>query len=318
VGGIFLGEVLYRLSSMVLDGGGLHPSAARYWGAGLVSPTTGLTRALSGNRYRTRLEEPIPASIELRLGGSFSGSAYAEGQRWATGGLVQGSVQVTHGLPVGDWTLRKPFDHFDFNGSIVASEEPWIVLQVRGLLEGGDYGGGSSRGFWGLWGLYDMTTLQPFRASTSAVGFGTTGQWAASNGVALQGTALIAAGFGAAGAREASELTPNYHYGLGALAILEAKIIAGDRGAVRASARQYYVGGWVSPESKGDENIAYQTFGATLRVIGRHAIGLEITRARRWAGFPDRPDTFNSFAQAIAYYAIVSDQTMGSGLTLAR
>jgi hypothetical protein len=63
--------------------------------------------------------------------------------------------------------------------------------------------------------------------------------------------------------------------------------------------------------------VSYQTFGATLRVIGRHAVGLEVTRARRWAGFPDRPDTFNSFSQAVAYYAVVSDKTMGSGLTLA-
>jgi hypothetical protein len=317
VGGVFLGEVLFRLSSMVLDSGGLRPPAWRYWAAGLVSPTAGLTRALTGNRYRTRLEEPIPASIELRFGGSFSGSAYTAGDRWATGGLVSGLVQVTHGLPVGDWRLRKPFDHFDFVGSIVARDgDPWLVLQVRGLLKGDDYGGGASRGFWGLWGLYDMTTLQLFRVSTSAVGFGTTGQWAAANGLALQGTAIVAGGFGAAGAREASELTPDYHYGLGALGILEAKIIAADRGVVRVSARQYHIGGWVSPESRGDEIVSYQTFGATLRVIGRHAVGLEVTRARRWAGFPDRPDTFDSFAQAVAYYAIVSDKTMGSGLAL--
>lgn len=317
VGGIFLGEVLFRLSSLVLDGGGMHPSATRYWAAGLVSPTTGLTRALTGNRYRTRLEEPIPAAVEVRVGGSFSGSAYTAGDRWTTGGLVSTSVNVTHGLPAGDWKLRKPFDHFDFTASVVASDEPWLVLQVRGLLHGDDYGVGASRGFWGLWGIYDMTTLEPFRVSVSAVGFGTTGQWAASNGVAVQGTALIAGGFGAAGAREASELTPDYHYGLGGLGLLEAKIIAADRGVVRVAARQYHVGGWVSPESKGDEVVSYQTFGATLRVIGRHAVGLEVTRARRWAGFPDRPDTFNSFSQAVAYYAIVSDKTMGSGLTLA-
>ena len=317
VGGTFLGEVLFRLSSMVLDGGGLRPGAARLWAAGLISPPVGLTRAFTGNRYRTRSEERIPASLELRLGGSFSGSAYTSGSRWATGGLVSGTIQVTHGLPVGDWKLRKPFDHFDFEGSVVASaDEPWLVLQVRGLLHGGDYGGGASRGFWGLWGLYDMTTLQPFRVSTSGLGFGTTGQWAASSGVALQGTALIAAGFGAAGAREASALTPNYHYGLGAHAILDARIIAADRGAVRLALREYYVGGWVSPESRGDEHVAYATFGATLRVIGHHAVGLDITRARRWAGFPDRPDTFSSFSQAVAYYAYVSDKTMGSGLQI--
>ncbi|HSN15409.1 MAG TPA: DUF3943 domain-containing protein, partial [Anaeromyxobacteraceae bacterium] len=320
VGGVVLGEVLYRLSSMVIDGGGLHPSGWRLLAAGLVSPPTGITRALTGNRYRTRQEEPIPADIELRLGGSFGGSAYGGstggGQRWATGGLVQASAQVTHGLPVGDWALRKPFDHFDFYGSILAGDTPWIVLQVRGLMEGASYGGGASRGFWGLWGLYDMTTLQPFRASTSAIGFGTTGQWAAANGVALQGTALLAAGFGAAGSRTATAESPDYHYGLGSLAILEAKIIAADRGVVRASARQYYVGGLVSPESRGSEMIADQVFGATLRVIGHHAVGLDITRARRWAAFPDRPDTFTSYAQAIAYYAYVSDTTMGSGLRL--
>ena len=39
---------------------------------------------------------------------------------------------------------------------------------------------------WGLWGLYDMTTLQTFRVSTSALGVGLNGQWAASHGIALQ------------------------------------------------------------------------------------------------------------------------------------
>jgi hypothetical protein len=319
VAGVFLGEVLFRLSAMVLDGGGLHPSGWRTFAAGLVSPTTGLTHALTGNRYRFRLAEPIPAAGEVRLGGSFSGSAYSAGLRSITGGLVQASVQVTHGLPVGDWRLRNPFDHFDLTASLVArDEDPYIVLMVRGLLKARDFGGGASRGFWGLWGLYDMTTIQPFRVSTSGLGFGTTGQWAASNGVALQGTAILGTGFGAAGSRVASLETPNYHYGLGSVAILEARIIAADRGAVRVAARQYFVGGLVSPESKGSETISYQTFGATLRVIGRHAVGLEVTRARRWAGFPDRPDAYESFAQAIAYYAIVSDKTMGSGLTITR
>ncbi|MGB8931422.1 MAG: DUF3943 domain-containing protein, partial [Anaeromyxobacteraceae bacterium] len=319
VGGVFLGEVLFRLSQMVLDGGGLHPGAARQVAAGLISPPAGITYAFTGDRFRAREEEPIPASVEVRLGGSFGGSAYTAGQRWATGSLVSGRVQVTHGLPVGDWRLRKPFDHFDFEGAVVASgEEPWLQLQVRGLLHGGDYGGGASRGFWGLWGLYDMTTLQPFRVSMSGIGFGTTGQWAASSGVALQGTALLATGFGAAGAREASALKPNYHYGLGGHLILDARIIAADRGALRLAVRDFYVGGLVSPESRGDEQVAYATFGATLRVIGHHAVGLDVTRARRWAGFPDRPDTFDSYSQAIAYYAYVSDTTLGSGLAIAR
>ena len=325
VGGSFLGEVLFRLSRVVLDGGGLHPSPSRQLAAGLLSPPAGLTYALTGNRYRTRGVEPIPVAFELRLGGSFSGSAYSAGEYTVTGGLVSGSLQVTHGLPSGDWRFREPFDHFDFFASVVVEESPWAVLQVRGLLTGAEGGGGSSRRFTGLWGIYETTTIKTFRASTSGVGFGTTGQWAASNGLALQGTALLAAGFGAAGAREKSfdasgvELTADYHYGAGGLALLEAKILAADRGTVRLALRQYYVGGRVSPEARGYESVAYHTFGATLRVVGNHAVGLDVTRARRWAGFPERPDAtvFNSFSQAIAYYAYVSDKTMGTGLGVA-
>jgi hypothetical protein len=325
VGGTVLGEVLFRLSRLVLDGGGLHPSAPRQVAAGLLSPPAGLTYALTGNRYRTRLAEPIPFAFEVRLGGSFSGSAYSEGEYTSTGSLVVGSLQVTHGLPSGDWRLREPFDHFDFYASVVAEEHPWAVLQARGLLTGVAVGTGASRRFTGLWGIYETTTLQTFRASTSAVGFGTTAQWAASSGIAIQGTALLAAGFGAAGSRvktfddDGQELTADYHYGAGGLALLEAKLLAADRGAVRLALRQYYVGGRVSPEARGYESVAYHTFGATLRVFGHHAVGLDVTRARRWAGFPERPDAtaFNSFSQAIAYYAYVSDKTMGTGLEVA-
>jgi hypothetical protein len=315
VGGTFLGEVLFRLSRMVLESGGLHPSPARQWASAVLSPPAAVAYALTGNRYRTRSEAPIPYAFEARLGGSFSGSSYRDGEYEGTAGLVSASLQVTHGLPSGTWRLREPFDHFDFHVAGLGQARPSMVLQARGLLEGWESGGGASRAFTGLWGVYETNTFEDFRASTSAVGFGTTGQWAASNGIALQGTALLAAGFGAAGSREGSEVVADYHYGAGGFALLEARILAADRGAIRLALRQFFVGARISPDAKGHEAVAYHTFGATLRVFGHHAVGLDVTRARRWAGFPDRPGVFEAFSQAIAYYAYVSDATMGSGLS---
>jgi hypothetical protein len=314
VGGVFVGEVLFRLSRMVLAGGGLRPSGARQAAAWLVSPTTGTAQLVSGNRYRTRPEEPIPLAMESRLGASFGGNADSEGAHSHTGGLVSGTIQVTHGLPVGDWRPRNPFDHFDFLASVNATRNPWVVLQVRGLLRARELGSPRSRGFWGLWGLYDLTTLKTFRASASALGFGATGQWVTPHGLALQGTAIAAAGYGAAGTKDRTPSTPDYHYGLGGMAILDGRLIAADRGAVRLGFRQYYVGGLVSPDTRGQELISYATFGATLRLFGHHAVGLDLTRSGRAGSFPGRDDTNETFTQAIAYYAHLSDKTMGSGL----
>jgi hypothetical protein len=230
--------------------------------------------------------------------------------------LVTASFQVTHGLPIGGWTPRDPFDHFDFFGSINATRNPWVVLQVRGLLAGREVGTPTSRGFWGLWGLYDLTTLKTFRASASALGFGGTRAWSSEHGVTFQGTAIAAAGYGAAGTKASTPSTPDYHFGAGGLAILDARLIAADRGAVRFSFRQYYVGGLVSPDAKGHELITYATAGATLRLFGSHAVGLDITRSQRAGAFPGRDDAYETFSQAIAFYAHLSDRTMGAGLSL--
>jgi hypothetical protein len=314
VAGIFLGEVLHRLYGEVLDGGGARPGAWRQLGAAAISPMDGLTRLAVGDRFRSRETEPIPRFIELRLGGSFGGYSSGPSGRDETGGMLSLGIQVTHGLPVPGWRLRRPFDHFDFTASLVATERPWGVLWVRGLLAGRDYGSGLSRGFAGLYGIFETSTPEVFRASTSALGVGTTGQLARESGFALSGTAILGLGFGAAGARDASTDVADYHYGMNTLAILEARLVAADRGALRLSARQYYIGGLVSPVSEGHELVTYASVGATLRVIGRHAVGLDATVARREAGFPDAPDTLHRFSQMVAHYAYVNDKMLGSGL----
>jgi hypothetical protein len=248
------------------------------------------------------------------VGASFGGYSSGPAGRDETGGMLSLGIHVTHGLPVPGWRLRRPFDHFDFTASLVATERPWGVLWVRGLLSGFDYGSGLSRGFAGLYGIYETSTPDIYRASTSALGLGTTGQLAFESGLALSGTAILGGGFGGAGARDSLTDLADYHYGASVLAILEGRAVAADRGALRFSVRQYYIGGLASPVPEGSELVTHGTLGATLRVFGRHAVGLDATVARREATFPDAPDTLHRFSQVVAHYAYVNDKMLGSGL----
>jgi hypothetical protein len=227
--------------------------------------------------------------------------------------MVSVTLQVTHGLPVHGWHLREPFDHFDLTATLVATDQPWGVLWVRGLLAGREDDGARSRAMTGLWGIYETATPDRFRASTSAIGFGTVAQRWWPGGLAVQGTAILAGGFGAAGSREAADGLADYRFGLNALALLEARVIAADRGALRVSARQYVIGDALSPDA-GRELITYATFGATLRVVGRHAFGLDALIARRSSRAPGRDEIFNRFSQVVATYTFVTDKTLGSGL----
>ncbi len=63
--GAIFGEELYRMGSLVLERGSEHgekPAAWRSWCAALISPPTGLNRALFGDRYRW-MESRDPATF---------------------------------------------------------------------------------------------------------------------------------------------------------------------------------------------------------------------------------------------------------------
>jgi hypothetical protein len=317
VAGIFFGEVLYRLAGMVLDGGGARPGVAREIGAAAVSPMVGLTRLETGDRYRVRNVEVIPTHVELGAQGSFSGKATEDGATKETGGLVGASFWVQYGLPVPGWSLRKPFDHFDFKASLAVASTPFFNIAARGLMLGASFGekeGSMDRGFWGLWGIYETFSPQVFRTSTSALGLGAIRQWAWGNGMALSFTGIGGVGFGAAGADRISEDARDYHFGLNSLVLLEAQLTVADRGMVSAAYRGYYIGGLVSDESQGSEAINRAEFGARLRVWGPHSLGLNVLAGRRWGTFSDRPDTHAKFSQAIASYVFTPGQTRASGL----
>ena len=140
MGGIALGEMTYRLSSLVIDE--RKRGAERVWreiGAFLIAPTRGINRFFRGDMMRVRSKsiyeiEPVTSTIEV--GPSFM---YRSGGIYKGNGNLSLKLDLYYGNP---FTVksRKPYDFFNFKGLFSIGTQPLISqLSVYGLLFGKNY-----------------------------------------------------------------------------------------------------------------------------------------------------------------------------------
>jgi hypothetical protein len=318
VGGALLGEALHRIAAMFLDAGGARPGLGWSLAAAAVDPVGGAVRLVAGERFRSRDAQPIPAHLELSAGVSFAGRAEVGERNVRTAGLGFLQARVTHGLPVPGWTLRRPFDHFDLSLVLVLAAKPWFQLTLRGLLLGGSWERGLSRGFYGLFGVFEALAPPVFRTSTSALAFGATQQWAHRTGLALAVTGLAGLGFGAGGPDRRTEAVRDSHFGLDAFLLAEARVFAADRGALSVAFRQHFLGGAISEDARGSEWIGYLLASARVRVWDGHSFGVDLSWGFRRATFGNGlPDANDRFDQVIGVYAWSPDGSLPSGLAVA-
>jgi hypothetical protein len=308
IGGTFVGEALFRMASLLLEGGGEKPGFWRELGAAALSPPTGFNRLVFGERFKPIFPSRDPeVFVRLRLGVTRTLSATNAGLGRDVQGEgfleEEGSVDysITYGLPgKPGYRYSRPFDYFHFEFTAVPNAESTRNAienaSIRGLLVGAPYQWGDTyRGVWGLFGHYDYFSPQIFRLATTALSLGTTGQWWMSRAVALQGTALAGVGFGAAGT-VADKAERDYHYGVIPHALLGLRLILGDRAMLEATGRQYYVigegeGGGVNRNDIGTEVIPRGSVGFTVRIYGPHAIGIQYlvtSREARSSGVRNR------------------------------
>jgi uncharacterized protein DUF3943 len=293
VGGSFVGEALFRMSSLLLEGGGETPGFWRELGAAIISPPTGLNRLLFGERFRRVFPSRDPAIfIRFRLGATLTTDV-------ETGGLLkepkrqEGNVEfyMTYGLPgKPGYEYRRPFDFFlfEFTGVPNASTAGNAIenLTIRGLLAGRRYQWGEDyRGVWGLFGGYEYLSPQVFRLATTNLALGTVAQWWLTRTIAVQGTVLGGAGFGAAGT-VGDEEERDYRYGVVPHAILGLRLIVADLAMLEAQGRQYWVvgvGSGASPnaDQAGHATINRANLALTVRVFGPHALSLSYLQSTR-------------------------------------
>jgi hypothetical protein len=306
-GGAFLGEPLFRMASLLLEGGGETPGFWRELGAAVISPPLGFNRLAFGDRFRTVFDSRDPAVFSyVRLGGSrverVIGTTASDNVKSDT---AVADFHLTYGLPGRNgYKYTRPFDYFDFEFTATTANV-FEDIMSRGLLVGKEYTlGGDYAGVWGLYGTYDYIAPQVFRVSSTALSFGTTAQWWVSDSVALQGTALAGLGYGAAGTIHSTG-ERDYHYGATPQALLALRLIFGESANLDLMTRSYYVSDVASTENRGSERIFRGDVVFTVHVQGPHAVALKYAYSQRDAHYADTPSQHQSVATASLFYTYI-------------
>jgi hypothetical protein len=190
---------------------------------------------------------------------------------------------------------------------------------LRGLLLGRrTAGSATSRGIWGLYGSYDYVSPYLFRVSSTALSLGTTRQYWLAPAVALQGSVLGGVGYGAAGSTTVVPSTPtnaeirDYHFGVTPQALLALRLITGDRAMLDMTAREYYVSGLGSDDARGSEKIFRANVGASVRIVGGHALGLRYVESTRNAKYGSLPGKRLSEGTVTVVYSFLGANHFGA------
>jgi hypothetical protein len=315
-GGSFLGEALFRMASLVLEGDGGKPGFWRELGAMLISPPAGINRLAFGDRFKPVFPSNNPATFwRLRLGASLNSDINDQGGSSTVNRYEAiANFSMAYGLPgKPGYSYTRPFDYFHFEfTSFGNTDNPIDNIMIRGLLLGKDYEAGNSyRGIWGLYGGYDYISPHIFPVSSTSVSLGTTFQWWLSQAIALQGSVLGGIGYAAAG-NVNQDGEHNYHYGVAPQGLLALRLIFGDRAMFDLTGRAYYLTGLGGGDPGGREAIGRLNMGFTVRIYGRHALGLQYSTSLRDAQYPDRADSRQTVGTFSLVYTLLGNTRFGA------
>ncbi len=313
IGGAFLGEALFRMASLVLE----HDDIPTFWreaGAAAISPSLGFNRIAFANRFDTVFSARHPAYYSrLQLG--FSGTAQNEAGTSTTKlkrNEALADYAIDYGLPgKPGYAFKRPFDYFTFQAT-ASSANGFENLMTRGLLVGRPYEAGADyRGVYGLYGSFDYIAPQTYRVSSTALSFGTTGQWWVSRSIALQGSALLGAGYTAVGTtRSRSEV--DYNYGLAPQSLVALRMIFGDRVSLDLTGREYFVSRVAAADRRGHDNIVRVDAGITVRVHERHGVTIKYLGNRRDSTYSDIGDLTQTRGTVGIFYTYLGQDGLGA------
>lgn len=314
IGGAFLGEALFRLSSLMIEHADGIPKLWREVGAAAISPAAGFNRYVFHDRMDALFASRDPAYYS-RMQIGFSGTA-KNNQGISTTRLKRSEAladySMDYGLPGKDgYAYTRPFDYFNLQAT-ASSANGFENVMTRGLLVGRAYEVGQSyRGLWGLYGSFDYIAPQIFRVSSTAVSLGSTAEWRMSDSVALQGTAMAGLGYAAVGATRSNAAAIDYHYGWAPQALVALRMIFGRQASLDLTAREYFVTDIAAPNRGGHDNIVRVDASFTLRVTGRHAVTLKYLGNRRDASYPGAPSIAQSRGTVGLFYTYMGEDGFG-------
>jgi hypothetical protein len=312
IAGTLFGEPLFRIANLTLEGGGERPGLLRQLLAAALAPSAAFNRYVFGDRFRPVFPSHDPAIFwRLRLGEAIN----SHGATTITPSVVTADYAMSYGLPgKPGYRYERPFDYFNLEiNALGHARNPVENIMVRGLLAGDKYEAGDDyRGAWGLYGSYDFISPHIFRVSSTALSIGTTAQWWLTRKAALQGTVMGGIGYGAAGVISGPGQR-DYHYGVSFQGLLDLRLGFDDLAMVNVTTREYYVTGLGGTQPRGDDIIGRWNVGLTVRVYGRHALGIQYLSSTRNANYRNGQLGTHQTAEAYSItYTYLSDTHFGS------
>lgn len=311
--GSFLGEALFRKASWVLAGGGRRPGLARSTLATLIAPSAAVNRYLYADRFETVHPDDHPATA------SWVGIGARRNVRLNDLDVLDdthrnqavAAVSVDYGLPgAAGYAYDEPFDYFHLAATATTSRNAIPEnLTVRGLLLGEDYRAGEDvHGIWGLYGSYDYFSPEIFRVSSTGLSLGTTAEAALTDGLTLQGTCLLGAGFTAAGTTASRDRDREYRYGASPQGLLALRLLWDDVAMLEVAAHGYRITGERgSPGTEGSEDILRAQVSLVFRVTGRHGVGVQFVESSRDPRFSRQ-----SVGALGVFYTFLGDERFGA------
>ena len=278
-GGTFGGEILYRLSSDVLDD--TKTGAERFWlevAAGILSPTRFVSRVLTGKINRVTPEDVYqkePINIGLYAGGH----VVNDGTSFGSGTVSEVfNMQLDYGDPF-EIVDRKPYDVFKVRGDLNFGVGRKFVDNVvgYGLLFGDTYQGDKTSTLYGGFQEYDYWDNRSFELTTLGFGGGLINKYPLTPNSNIYTTILLSlVPFGGNSTRlgpSDTSQTRDYNYGGGLQGKFESTLALGNTATASIIANYYWFHTYVG--EAGNNFIAIVRPRVTVALFSDVNIGFE-------------------------------------------
>lgn len=279
-GGIFLGEISYRLSSNILDdratGGN---RVVREIFAGLIDPVRGFNRLLQGKSFRhTNTEvyqkEPLNTTLFAGLHQVNKDSHTATGSG-STNALI--NLQLDYGNPF-EIRSRKPFDMFRLRSELSFGSGRKLVDNILGygILFGGNTHYGKLAVLYGAFQYFDYFDNKTFELGASSFGGGLFTKYPISKSINLYTTAHLAliplAGNSTRFGPDTSQVR-DYTYNDGISGKLESTLSLGKYASMSFAYYYYFLHTFSGPA--GNNYISILKPRVTVQIIKNISLGIE-------------------------------------------
>lgn len=309
MGGISLGETLYRLSEQVLDDRSSGSERVfREIGATALNPVGGFNRLVRGDMFKSHgqvnhLRNPIAGYVALGTASHIAGSEFDKQQ-------VASAAELTfrYGDAFRLASARKPFDYFTFRLWVSSRPEKNNVSIVQqAVLVGSNYQGGPHgdiRHMAGLFQHYDYVNLDILNYGGVTLAPGIISMWPMGGGWSL--TTGVHAGWLVLGGSNNEYFTNtqgrNYNYTTGAKVKATVGLSNNKLGDLLVDAWYFWMTGIEG--IPGNDNISTLNAVYNKKIYRDLGLGLEgflYNRVGNYEGYPESDVTVKGYRLLLTY-----------------